>query len=138
MRAWLTQRSTWLGIGSAVVAVLGVLVANDIIDPMWSALAAGVLSAFGLKVNDKGVGKSMSVLPILAFSAAIASGCVKPDYPACSAAEAYDARCNGDAVEVCNGEMWYVVTDCSEHSGVDGGLLGWSCAEGDGGAGCQE
>lgn len=53
MKNWLNQRTTWLGIGSALVAVLGVLAVNGTIDPVWSTAAAAGLSALGLRINDK-------------------------------------------------------------------------------------
>lgn len=47
MKNWITQRTTWLGIAAAVVAILGT------INPEWATVATGVLSGAGLLLSDK-------------------------------------------------------------------------------------
>jgi len=72
MKEWFMQRSTWLGIGAAVIAVLGILVDNGTVEPMWLSIVSAVLSAFGLGVNDRGSAKKKTMNGIvlcLAFSA---------------------------------------------------------------------
>lgn len=54
---WLTQRSTILGIASAAIAVIGILVVDERIDPIWSPIGSAVVSAFGLKISDKQIKK---------------------------------------------------------------------------------
>ena len=44
---YLSQRSTWCGIGAAVLVVI------TSVKPEWSTVAAGVLAALGLGVSDK-------------------------------------------------------------------------------------
>ena len=73
MKQWIMQRSTWLGIGAAVIAVLGILVDKGVVSSMWISIASAVLSAFGLGVNDRGSTKKKptmnGVVLCLAFSA---------------------------------------------------------------------
>ena len=73
MKQWIMQRSTWLGIGAAVIAVLGILVDKGTIEPMWLSIVSAVLSAFGLGVNDRGTAKKKpptnGVAMFLAFAA---------------------------------------------------------------------
>lgn len=45
---YLQQRSTWLGIGSAIVVLV------NITQPDYTAIVAGILAAAGLIVTDKG------------------------------------------------------------------------------------
>ena len=81
MKQWIMQRSTWLGIGAAVIAVLGILVDKGVVSSMWISIASAVLSAFGLGVNDRGTAKKKSptngIVMFLAFSAVAlgSSGC---------------------------------------------------------------
>jgi hypothetical protein len=44
---YFTQRSTWCGIGAAIVVVI------TYVKPEWTPVAAGVLTAIGLGVSDK-------------------------------------------------------------------------------------
>lgn len=53
MKQWINQRSTWVGIGSAVVGIVGVLSSNGVVDPMWATIAAWAVSVFGFSVKDK-------------------------------------------------------------------------------------
>lgn len=47
MHNWIMQRTTWLGIAAAVVAILGT------INPEWAAIGTGILSGAGLLLSDK-------------------------------------------------------------------------------------
>jgi hypothetical protein len=44
---YFTQRSTWCGIGAAVLAVISYA------KPEWTTVAAGILTALGLGLRDK-------------------------------------------------------------------------------------
>jgi hypothetical protein len=44
---YITQRSTWCGIGAALLVVIAYA------QPEWTTVAAGVLAALGLSVTDK-------------------------------------------------------------------------------------
>jgi len=72
MKEWFMQRSTWLGIGAAAIAVLGILVDNGTVEPMWLSIVSAVLSAFGLGVNDRGTMKKKSKMNGVVLSLALA------------------------------------------------------------------
>jgi hypothetical protein len=72
MKQWIMQRSTWLGIGAAVIAVLGILVDKGVVSSMWISIASAVLSAFGLGVNDRGTVKKKSTMNGVVLSLALA------------------------------------------------------------------
>jgi len=81
MKDWLNQSSTKLGIGSAVIAVIGVLVANGQLDPAWTVAISAGLSAFGLRMNDNGPpsppsqGRGTPKAPGLLTLALLLAGC---------------------------------------------------------------
>jgi hypothetical protein len=71
MKQWIMQRSTWLGIGAAAIAVLGILVDNGTVEPMWLSIVSAVLSALGLGVNDRGTMKKKSKMNGVVLSLAL-------------------------------------------------------------------
>lgn len=65
-------------------------------------------------------------------------GC-KSAYPPCSIAELNQFRCNRNAVELCDGEVWHYQYSCEDLVGPDGESLAVRCVEGGSStAGCVE
>lgn len=53
MKDWIQQRSTWIGFGAILIAVLSTLTAEGKIDDIYLTVASAALGAIGLGVKDK-------------------------------------------------------------------------------------
>lgn len=50
---WVTERTTWMAAGAAVVFVLGTLQQAGYVDEIWLQIASGVLAIFGGFASDR-------------------------------------------------------------------------------------
>lgn len=74
---------------------------------------------------------------ILIVSGLIYLSCGPVPYVPCSAVQDSQTRCNGEVVELCDGEYWNPIMDCSQLTGPDGEPVPHDCSIAEGGATCQ-
>ena len=60
-----------------------------------------------------------------------------PAYPQCATTDVTKFRCNGDVIEMCDGQTWSPRINCKEQWNEDGELVPQECVESGGDAECE-
>lgn len=79
----------------------------------------------------------MAIGILAAYAITYLTGCGPSPWAPCSAVQANEQRCGGTAIQMCDGEHWQPVVDCSRRHDADGVLITGVCVDEEGGPQCR-